>query len=128
MKCQNCGTDNPDEMSYCGKCGKKLISVSVAQRSCVDCGRAIPLEAAVCQYCGHDFRFQTAIPGKRTSMKGMLLSLAALVVGLWALFLAIADILNGQGQYATWEVYAAVDTTVAVALVGLGIAALLSGK
>jgi DNA-directed RNA polymerase subunit RPC12/RpoP len=65
-KCSTCGKDLPDDMSFCGYCGKPVKSIqkpadkppqtSVAPRRCVSCGRPISWDANACQYCGHDYR------------------------------------------------------------------------
>jgi rRNA maturation endonuclease Nob1 len=68
-KCSTCGKDLPDDMSFCGYCGKpvrptepvqtpngKPPHTSVAPRRCVSCGRPISWDANACQYCGHDYR------------------------------------------------------------------------
>jgi rRNA maturation endonuclease Nob1 len=68
-KCDSCGKDLPDDMSFCGYCGKPVKEGkpvqrldkeasrgSAAPRRCVSCGRPISWDANACQYCGHDFR------------------------------------------------------------------------
>lgn len=62
MKCKVCGGENPDDTRFCGHCGKPLADKPVVtqdpvkMRRCMGCGRPIPWNANVCQYCGHDFR------------------------------------------------------------------------
>ncbi|UCE91661.1 MAG: zinc ribbon domain-containing protein [Methanobacteriota archaeon] len=62
MKCGVCGGENPENMRFCGHCGKPLGDKPAAsqnptgERRCVGCGRPIPWDANACQYCGHDYR------------------------------------------------------------------------
>ena len=61
MKCKSCGKDCPEDMRFCGYCGKPLAEVDEAQdsakhRRCVACGRVIDWNDNACQYCGHDYR------------------------------------------------------------------------
>ena len=64
MKCKDCGGENPENMRFCGHCGKPLVAAHAApnevegSRRCVGCGRPIPWSANACQYCGHDYRHQ----------------------------------------------------------------------
>ncbi|MDH3364399.1 MAG: zinc ribbon domain-containing protein [Thermoplasmata archaeon] len=66
MKCSTCGKDVPDDMRFCGYCGKlvrpaekptgKQVQTAASHRRCVSCGRSISWDANACQYCGHDYR------------------------------------------------------------------------
>jgi len=55
-------------------------------RNCVGCGRAIPWDANVCQYCGHDYRVQAgpAKPAEKSmlSLIGGILILLAGIMGV----------------------------------------------
>lgn len=55
-------------------------------RRCVSCGREIPMDANVCQYCGHDYRVQAgpAMPKEKSvlSLVGGILILIAGLMGL----------------------------------------------
>lgn len=57
MKCSGCGAELLEGATFCGSCGKELIT-SVTRR-CAACGRPIPSEALECQYCGFEYRSQT---------------------------------------------------------------------
>ena len=61
MKCQGCGTENPDGKKYCGECGIKLPELSAwvqsaTLRRCQSCGKSTALDASFCPSCGRDFR------------------------------------------------------------------------
>lgn len=65
MRCTACGAESPDGMKFCGNCGKAMVPPAVStgevrSRHCVGCGRAMPWDVDLCQYCGHDYR----APGK----------------------------------------------------------------
>ncbi len=55
-------------------------------RKCVSCGREIPMDANVCQYCGHDYRVQAgpAVPKEKSALSliGGILILIAGLMGL----------------------------------------------
>jgi predicted amidophosphoribosyltransferase len=46
MKCPNCGYDNPDVMTFCGKCGEALKKV------CPACNFMNPPDFDMCGNCG----------------------------------------------------------------------------
>jgi class 3 adenylate cyclase len=50
MKCPKCQFDNPDEMQFCGGCGKKLETV------CPACSFSNPPHFSFCGKCGLDLR------------------------------------------------------------------------
>jgi len=57
-------------------------------RNCVGCGRAIPWDANVCPYCGHDYRSvmagqQPMQQGTGRKFHGSLLVLIILVIVCW---------------------------------------------
>ena len=122
MKCTNCGAENPEGRKFCGECGKKLEIA--APRMCVSCGRPIPFDAMICQYCGHDYRPQLSgpstiastpsVPGRpfsppvpaRVSPSPHLLHWAVVVAGLSMLLLAaleMAEWIFGSGSLGPVE-------------------------
>ena len=50
MRCVSCGFENPEGMSFCGKCGTPLTP------SCLQCGFANPADFAFCGKCGTALR------------------------------------------------------------------------
>ena len=57
MKCPGCQFDNPDEATFCIKCGTKLETV------CPKCQRGNPPGSNFCMKCGQDLReLQPPIP------------------------------------------------------------------
>ncbi len=55
-------------------------------RKCVSCGREIPMDANVCQYCGHDYRVQAGPPApKEKGMLSIVGGILILVAGLMGL-------------------------------------------
>jgi len=47
MKCPRCSFDNPEDSSFCLKCGEKM------ETKCPQCGKALPAFAGFCNKCGH---------------------------------------------------------------------------
>ena len=54
MRCASCGFENPEGMSFCGKCGTSLTP------SCSRCGFANPTDFAFCGQCGSPLAQPTA--------------------------------------------------------------------
>lgn len=87
MRCEGCGAVNPEGMKFCGNCGRPLaVPMAGPQdartRNCVECGRPIGWDAALCMYCGHDYR---AGPKKGTEghlLTGAILTMLAGILGL----------------------------------------------
>ena len=48
MVCKNCGHDNPDKVTFCQNCGKRMDGKKV----CPSCGAQIDEDAKFCGYCG----------------------------------------------------------------------------
>lgn len=78
-------------------------------RKCVSCGREIPMDANVCQYCGHDYRAQAgpAVPKEKSmlSLVGGILILVSGIVGLamGGVFIIAADAVSeGTDELADW--------------------------
>src|SRR3970282_1581129 len=46
--CPSCATENPDDATFCGKCGSALA----AQLTCASCRRANPRDTRFCHGCG----------------------------------------------------------------------------
>jgi hypothetical protein len=96
-------------------------------RSCVQCGRQIPWDANVCQYCGHDYRAQAQGPPKK---KGVLPVVGGVLVIIAALIELIAGgILVTGGTFLfdlTWGA-SGVITLCGVVILVLGIVAILGG-
>ncbi len=90
MKCPNCGATNPEGMKFCGNCGRPLSSVTMPavevsesrMRRCVECGRTISWDAAVCMYCGHDYRPRSKPGSEGHLMTGGILVLLAGILGI----------------------------------------------
>ena len=51
MKCNNCGTENPDEALFCKNCGARLDG----NVTCPHCGKLLPADSKFCMYCGYRF-------------------------------------------------------------------------
>ena len=51
MKCDNCGTENPDEALFCKNCGARLDG----NVTCPHCGKLLPADSKFCMYCGYRF-------------------------------------------------------------------------
>jgi len=67
-------------------------------RNCVQCGRSIPMEANVCQYCGHDYRIQAGPPAKKKTALPLVGGILILVGGLLALLAGIG-LVAGVGAF-----------------------------
>ena len=58
MKCNNCGSENPEGQKFCGDCGKEMAVATTpaadddSMRKCSSCGRTLTMETNVCPYCG----------------------------------------------------------------------------
>ena len=51
LKCPNCQAENPDDSSFCLRCGTKLVKDALL--ICPDCGAELPADASFCNKCGH---------------------------------------------------------------------------
>lgn len=78
-------------------------------RKCVSCGREIAMDANVCQYCGHDYRMQTApaAPAEKSmlSLVGGILILISGIMGLifGGIFIVAADaVQEGSEDLSEW--------------------------
>ena len=47
MKCPKCQHENPEDASFCNKCGQKL------ELHCPECGKGNPPDSSFCNGCGH---------------------------------------------------------------------------
>lgn len=59
MKCSDCDYENPQDMSFCGKCGTKLVDVHgtlVVDVRCPQCDATMPADAVFCGVCGHQLK------------------------------------------------------------------------
>ena len=103
MKCESCGTTNPEGMRFCGNCGRPLLVSSAGisdarTRNCVACGRPIGWDAIICMYCGHDYR---DTPKKGTEghlLTGAILTILAGVLG----FLLLVSIYFDNDIFSLW--------------------------
>ena len=50
MDCKNCGAPNPDDATFCKKCGKRTDGMEV----CHACGKLTPADGDFCINCGAD--------------------------------------------------------------------------
>jgi len=99
-------------------------------RTCVSCGRQIPWDANVCQYCGHDYRAQAgAAPPKK---KGVL----PVVGGVLIIVAALAEFVVGGLAISSGEIVGGVDfgtgvgdiiQVCGIVFIVLGIIAVLGG-
>ena len=67
MQCFNCGTENPQEATFCKKCGRKLDGTAL----CSACGKYTPADGEYCIHCGSNrnapvwlmpARFESSVP------------------------------------------------------------------
>lgn len=67
MQCFNCGTENPQEATFCKKCGRKLDGTAL----CSACGKYTPADGEFCIHCGSNrnapvwlmpARFESSVP------------------------------------------------------------------
>ncbi len=56
MRCTNCGSQNPDAMTFCEECGTKLVPV------CPSCGHEVRPTAKFCGTCGTALVDQSTVP------------------------------------------------------------------
>jgi hypothetical protein len=113
-----------------------LTSGQQQMRTCVSCGRQIPWDANVCQFCGHDYRAQaTAAPPHEKgalSLVGGILILIAGIIGLVTGILLLTVDLSSLDSYGL-NVGGLVDTLESIIracggiFAVLGIIALLGG-
>ena len=79
-------------------------------RNCVSCGRAIPFDANVCQYCGHDFRAPAAAAPKEKSILSLVGGILILIAGIMGLvlggiFIVAADAVSeGSDELGDWGI------------------------
>src|SRR5262249_21338448 len=63
MQCASCGFENPEGMSFCGKCGTSLSP------ACPQCGFANPADFAFCGKCGSPLAVSLAVKSKHAKSK-----------------------------------------------------------
>ena len=77
MQCDACGSESPEGMAFCGKCGAKLESPRIAplddetvdeapEVKCPKCGSTMPAKAHFCGVCGLSFK-QPSEPASQPS-------------------------------------------------------------
>jgi predicted nucleic acid-binding Zn ribbon protein len=53
VRCQSCGTDNPDDSKFCTGCGATLLAAAPAgEARCSACGATLPPDSRFCVACG----------------------------------------------------------------------------
>jgi len=129
LRCDNCGTINPEGMRFCGNCGKPLsmgppaVTVEGKARNCVSCGRSIGWDANICMYCGYDYRVKKTKPGTEGHLlTGAILTLLASILGL-AILLAVYTN-DGIGSFTSNPIFVLSFSCCIVGLFG-GFAALM---
>ncbi|WP_338207643.1 serine hydrolase [Lactiplantibacillus paraxiangfangensis] len=60
--CPNCGSHNPDDVSFCENCGTKLAA---AQKPCPQCQTLNPSGSRFCENCGYDFEKTAPTPSAK---------------------------------------------------------------
>ncbi len=134
MRCDSCGSTNPEGMKFCGNCGKPLqmapqppppVTTEMKARNCVACGRAIPWDAGICMYCGHDYRVRASTkPGTEGDlMTGGILTLLASILGIALLLFMYTS--SGWDVFTTNPIFVLSFACCVVGLAG-GFAALAS--
>ena len=96
MKCEGCGVSNPEGMKFCGNCGRPLVVPAVVPmesktRNCVGCGRPIGWDAAICMYCGQDYRGRPKKGTEGYLLTGAILTLMGSIMGMALLLTIYAD-------------------------------------
>ncbi len=98
-------------------------------RTCVQCGRQIPWDANVCQYCGHDYRAGAQGPPKKKGILPVVGGVLVIIAGL--VELASGGILISGGEFlGGFDLGTGVHnilTVCGVIWIVLGIVALLGG-
>jgi hypothetical protein len=99
MKCFYCGAECNEGVKFCSMCGKPaqtpVVTPGIMQmRHCVGCGRIMPWEANVCQYCGHDYRGRPREKSKEKLITGSILTLLAGLLSITLVTLIIS--MNGD--------------------------------
>ena len=128
MKCESCGAMNPVGMKFCGVCGKPLSAVSAGDvgsrsRNCVQCGRSIDWDAAVCMHCGYNYNLPKYKKGTEGHLiTGAILTILASIMGLVFLLL-----ISTEGDYGSMPQSALLALSFSCCAVGLvgGVAALI---
>jgi len=106
-------------------------------RNCVNCGRAIPWDANVCQYCGKDYRAEAAKPPHEKSALSLVGGIMILVAGLMGVFMGamllaidVEDLdvygLNVAGDTAL-DILEDIMTVCGIIFLVLGLVAVLGG-
>ncbi|MGD9962739.1 MAG: DUF2116 family Zn-ribbon domain-containing protein [Thermoplasmata archaeon] len=60
-----------------------------SSRMCVQCGKSIPMDANVCQYCGKDYRVQPA-PAKKQTVMPLIGGILVLISALYLIYGGVA--------------------------------------
>lgn len=112
MKCSACGAETPGGMKFCGMCGKAVIVAPVSPgearaRYCVGCGRAMPWDVDLCQYCGHDYRASARDGSKDYLVAGGVLTMVAGIfsIVLTTIILSTTGELDAAGMGLTALIY-----------------------
>jgi len=91
----------------------EMTSAQQTQRNCVSCGRSIDWNASICQYCGHDYRYQARItqpPKKNNTVLWIVVIVVILVVVLPIVMAAMMYFMvlgfGGEGQTTPQATYA----------------------
>jgi len=86
LRCEACGSVNPEGMKFCGNCGRPLAGPPVVaetkSRVCVGCGRPIGWDANICMYCGYDYRAKIKKGTEGNLLTGAILTLMAGILGM----------------------------------------------
>ena len=107
MKCASCGVECAEGVRFCSMCGKPLsppvVTPGVVEsRHCVGCGRVMPWDANVCQYCGYDYRAKPKADKTRERLTtGAVLTLLAGIFSVLLLTIIIVATEDGLGA-AGW--------------------------
>jgi len=98
-------------------------------RTCVQCGRQIPWDANVCQYCGHDYRAQAQAPPKKKGILPVLGGVFVIIAGLVELISGGILISGGEmlGGFDLGSGFHNILTICGVVWIVLGIVAILGG-
>lgn len=98
-------------------------------RTCVSCGRQIPWDANVCQYCGHDYRAQAQAPPKKKGILPVVGGVLVIIAGLVEL-ISGGILISGGSFLGGFDLGTGIGDILAVCgviWVILGIVAILGG-
>ena len=96
MKCENCGTEIVDGLSYCPYCGHSIGNSKNNENQdmiCPNCGNEVKASYRYCPFCSYDLKSKTQkidkgikINGKKLDIRNLIILILLIIVIAFAAF------------------------------------------